>query len=146
MDATGRLERIYLKRFRRGPMDAIERAELVEGRGLVGNTDQGGKRQVTLLDAAVWEALMEELGSNRPLSTRRANLIIRGLDLANSRGQLLQIGEGQVRIYGETKPCERMDEAAPGLKALMYPDWRGGAYGEVLVGGVIAVGNAVQWI
>ena len=39
MDATGRLERIYLKRFRRGPMDAIERAELVEGRGLVGNTD-----------------------------------------------------------------------------------------------------------
>ena len=89
---------------------------------------------------------MEELGSNRPLSTRRANLIIRGLDLANSRGQLLQIGEGQVRIYGETKPCERMDEAASGLKALMYPDWRGGAYGEVLVGGVIAVGNAVQWI
>ncbi|NNF57520.1 MAG: MOSC domain-containing protein [Rhodothermaceae bacterium] len=146
MDAVGRLERIVLKRFRRGPMDPVERAELVEGRGLVGNADQGGKRQVTLLDAAVWEALMAELGTDRPPSTRRGNLVVRGLDLANSRGQTLQISTAQIRIYGETKPCERMDEAVPGLKALMYPDWRGGAYGQVLRGGVIAVGDAVWWI
>jgi hypothetical protein len=42
MDTTGRLEAIWLKRTRRGPMDTVERAVLKAQQGLVGNTDQGG--------------------------------------------------------------------------------------------------------
>lgn len=46
---TGRLERIWLKRMKGGPMDARDRATLVAGRGLLGNANQGGKRQSTIL-------------------------------------------------------------------------------------------------
>lgn len=39
----GKLEALWLKRFKAGPMDAHARATLVAGRGLAGNMNQGGK-------------------------------------------------------------------------------------------------------
>ncbi len=144
--ATGKLEAIWLKRGRRGVMDAQQRATLKTNRGLVGNTDQGGKRQVTLIDKATWERLMQETGATLDPSARRANLLISGIDLAESRGKILQIGEVRISIYGETKPCERMDEAHAGLQTAMRPGWGGGAFAQVLEDGEIAVGDTVHWV
>lgn len=143
--STGEILAIWVKRFHRGPMDPVVQAELVVGQGIVGNADQGGRRQVTLIEEEVWQALMAELGGNLPPSTRRANLLLRGLALAESRGRVLAVGPCRIRIYNETKPCERMEEALTGLREAMYPNWRGGAYGEVLVGGPLAVGDEVTW-
>ena len=141
----GRLEAIWIKRFHRGPMDSRKRARAVAGRGLEGNADQGGKRQVTILGADRWEETCRELGEEVDPSLRRANLYVRGVDLRDSRGRVLAIGACRIRIYGETRPCERMDEARPGLRRALDPDWRAGAYGEVLDDAVIAVGEEVRW-
>jgi MOSC domain-containing protein YiiM len=146
MENSGRLEAIWLKRMKRGPMDPIEQTALKAGQGLVGNADQGGKRQVTLIEKEKWQALMEELGASLDPSARRANLLLSGIRLANSRGQVLQIGSCRLRIYGETRPCERMDEAWSGLREAMQADWGGGAFGEVLDDGIIAVGDPVRWL
>ena len=143
---SGRLEAIWLKRMRLGPMDAVPSARLVAGRGLVGNANQGGRRQVTIIEREVWEAMMRELGDvPAPPPTRRANLMVTGIPLVQTRGRTLRIGACRLRVLGETKPCERMEEAVPGLRAVMYPAWRGGAFAEVLDDGTISVGDDVCW-
>jgi len=141
----GRVERLWVKRAHKGPMDAQTAIELVPARGVAGSADRGGRRQVTLLEREVWEAMMRELGSDAAPETRRANVLVSGIDLRKSRGRVLRIGQARVRIAGEVKPCERMEETVPGLRALMFPDWRGGAFAEILEGGSVAVGDTVAW-
>lgn len=142
---TGRLEAIWIKRMKRGPMDPANEARLVAGRGIVGNANQGGKRQVTVIEREVWERLMREMGAELPPSRRRANLMISGVSLEGKRGRVLRIGSCRVRIYNETRPCEQMDDALPGLQAAMLPHWGGGAFGEVLEDGAIKLGDAVSF-
>jgi MOSC domain-containing protein YiiM len=144
--SAGRLEAIWIKRAHRGPMDATRSARLVAGRGIVGNADQGRKRQVTLIAQEKWSDLMRSLGADADPSARRANLLLSGIDLADTRGRILTIGACRLRIAGETRPCERMDEAVPGLRRAMDPAWGGGAFAEVLDDGSIDVGDPVRWI
>jgi MOSC domain-containing protein YiiM len=146
----GRLEAIWLKRAHRGPMDAVSEAHCVAHRGLTGNADQGGKRQITVIEREVWEDLMRRVAADPAKAiapaARRANLMVSGIRLAETRGRTLVIGECRILIHGETKPCERMDAALLGLTKAMWPDWQGGAFGEPLLDGRIAIGDAVRWL
>ena len=126
------LRAIWIKRAHGGPMDPAAEADLVAGRGIVGNADQGRRRQVTIIDEDVWAEVMRRLGASLDPKARRANLMVRGVGLANSRGRVLRVGACRVRIFGETRPCNNMDEALPGLRA-------------ALADGCIRVGDPVAW-
>src|SRR5258706_5141838 len=139
------LYQIWVKRAHRGRMDSTTRATLVTGRGIAGNADQGGKRQVTIMDLERWNELMDRLGSDLDTSARRANFVVDSLDLFDSRGRTLQVGATRLLIHGETRPCEHMEDALQGLQGAMRERWGGGVYAEVIEGGDIAVGDAVEW-
>lgn len=139
------VEAIWLKMGRGGEMTGISKTQLVEGVGIEGNADQGGYRQVTLLDAAAWEAATAELGVELDPAHRRANLLIRGVNLAETNGRVLRVAGCQIQIRGETLPCDLMDAAAQGLKEALTPEWRAGAYGMVIEGGPVTVGDSVYW-
>jgi len=142
----GQVLGIWVKRSHGGVMDARAEAELVAGRGLAGDATTGGRRQVTVLSAERWRALTAHLPGPPDPAVRRANLLIDGVDLDDSRGRVLAIGDARVRIFGETRPCHQMDEVCPGLQAALSPPWGGGAFGEVLADGEIRVGSAVSWV
>jgi MOSC domain-containing protein YiiM len=141
----GRVEQIWVKRAKRGVMDAVTRASVKSNRGIVGNANQGGRRQVTILERERWEDHMAALEATLDPARRRANILVSGISLRDSRNKVLQIGAVRFRIAGETKPCNNMDEALPGLQAVMRPDWGGGAFAIVLDDGDISVGDDVSW-
>ena len=141
----GKLDAIWIKRAAKGPMDPVSSVETRYGIGLTNNADQKGKRQITIIEKEVWLKLQTELNTNFPATFRRANLMISGVALQDSRGRVLKVGSCLFRINGETRPCYQMDEVHSGLQAAMATDWRGGVYAEVLEDGIIRTGDTVEW-
>ena len=143
---TGEIVALWIKRAHRGVMDAVDEAQAVTGRGLAGNADQGRSRQITIIDEAAWRDAVAEAGADVDPSKRRANVMLRGIALAESRGQLLRLGGCVVRVLGETRPCERMEEAQPGLRQALGSVWRGGVFGEIVEGGPIRAGDRAELV
>jgi MOSC domain-containing protein YiiM len=141
----GRLERIWIKRAHRGPMDDVHHAHCAAGQGLVGNVDRSRRRQITILERESWDRLMGAFTTTRDPSMRRANLLVSGISLAHTRGGTLRIGDVRLLVGGEVTPCERMDDVLTGLQEAMRADWAGGVFAQVLTSGTIRVGDEVAW-
>lgn len=139
------LLKIFLRPERQKPVVEVTRATAVIGTGLEGDHLKCGSRQVTVLSREAWDEVCSDLGKKMDPSLRRANLLIEGIDLKESKGKILRVGSIKIKITGETTPCRLMDDAVPGLKNALAPDWRGGVFGEVLQAGEISVGDGVSW-
>ncbi len=137
--------------FPKAPMETIDHAEVTPESGIHGDfrgvIKPGGKgrRQVTLMERGDWDAAMAEVGHTIAWYERRANLLVDGLDLPQLPGVRLRIGaDVLLEITRETDPCERMEALAPGLRAALMTDWRGGVCTRVLTGGLIALGDEIR--
>ena len=126
-------------------MDSVDEATLVAGQGLQGSVGRSRRRQVTILASEAWDSATAEVGRDPGPASRRANILVSGIELARTRGRVLLVGSCRISIGGELTPCERMDEATPGLRRALEPNWRGGVFGEVLDGGTVRVGDTVAW-
>ena len=103
-----------------------------------------GPRAITLLSKEAWSDVCGELDVELPWQTRRANLLVEGMDLANTLGKRVQIGEVRILVHGEVKPCKLMDQQHEGLRAAINPHCRGGVFGEILEGGTIQIGDDIR--
>ena len=144
MGTLGTLQGIAVREASRAPMKEQQQVEVTTRQGIVQDYRGTGLRQVTLLDLGQWQEVLAELGIDLPWYTRRANLLIVGIDLPATVGRRLQIGTCRFAICGETTPCQRMDELHPGLRQILSPGLRGGVWGQVLQGGPLRVGDSVQ--
>lgn len=137
---SGKVEAIWTKRARGALMDTANQATLVEGKGLVGDANFGATRHVTVIEKEVFDRIRCELPDSAP-TMRRANIMVSGIRLEDIRDQVLTLGDVKIRIRGETRPCELMDEQCPGLRDALDLHWGGGAHGYVTQGGELRVGD-----
>ena len=139
----------------RGPMETLDRVAVNRVEGVHGDfrgAARPGKpprRQISLIEAESWAVAMAELGREGedlvPWYERRANLLVGGLRLPREPGKVVAIGDSlRIETTRECDPCSRMEEVAPGLKAVLIPDWRGGVLGKVITDGEIAVGDEIR--
>ena len=144
MGTLGIVQGIAVRDASRAPMKEQQQVEVTLQQGIVQDYRGTGLRQVTFLDAGQWQEILDELGVDLPWYTRRANVLIEGIDLPTTVGRRLQVGACRFAIGGETTPCERMDEIQPGLRRILTPALRGGVWGKVLQGGVLRIGDEVH--
>jgi len=134
----------YRKKTKADMLEA-ESISITPERGVEG--DYRGKpndRQVTVMSVEAWQRACDEIHVELPWTTRRANLLVEGLEFGpHCVGDVIQIGDVQMRITRETDPCRRMEQAQKGLMMALVPEWRGGACCRVISGGEIAVGDPV---
>lgn len=139
-----RLLGIAVKKQRQGSVSTHDEAMLTTHTGVVGDwRGKPGKRQVTLMTLADWQEACDELDVRLPWQTRRANLLVDALPLFQSTGSRILLGDAVLEVTGETDPCERMEQAQPGLFQALLPNWRGGVTCRVVANGVIRVGMEV---
>ena len=141
----GKVLGIARRAHARAAMELLDSAAVTVGAGVDGDARGALRnRQVTVLAEESWKAACDDLARELPWTTRRANLLVAGLELAGTAGSTIRIGDVALLVTGETDPCARMEEQAAGLRDALAPQWRGGVTCRVTAGGAIAVGDAVM--
>ena len=132
-------------------MEELQEALIGETFGVEGDA-RGAKyprRQVTVLAREDFEAALLDLAGpagppELPWTARRANLLVEGLRLPRAKGAVIAVGSALLEVTAQTVPCERMNEAYPGLLKALYPVWRGGVTCRVSKGGIVKIGERVS--
>ncbi|MGM0608666.1 MAG: MOSC domain-containing protein, partial [Candidatus Muiribacteriota bacterium] len=139
---------IAFKRVSGAEMETADSVNVFKESGIENDCRGNSKNaQITILSLESWEDVCKEVNKNLDWKVRRVNLLIKGVNLENSTGKCLRIGnEVALKITGECKPCNRMENEVEGLYNALKSNWRGGAEAVVLTPGKIQKGDIISYI
>jgi len=122
---------------------SLESAELVAGKGIVGDRYYGSVRQVTLICTGEVTKAAAEWGSGDmdPAASRR-NLVVDLPELPRDHGAIIRIGDVVLSVWRDCAPGELMD-AVYGEGARQALKERAGISAQVVEGGSIKIGDRV---
>ncbi len=129
------------------PMQSIDSAKITVANGILGDFRGAHlSRQITILSEVTWNKVCDELDAELPWTTRRANLLVDGIEFSAAFvGKRVHIGDVELVVTEETTPCSNMDAQHQGLTRALTPDWRGGICCNVLKGGDIKIGDTIEF-
>ena len=135
------------------PMSAVAQVTAVAGQGLEGDryykktgtfsATPGTGREVTLIESEAIEALERDYEMTLSPGDARRNIVTRGVPLNHLVGKEFRVGDVTLRGMRLNEPCNHLASLTdPKVKAGLVH--RGGLRAEIVVGGVIRVGDAIQ--
>jgi MOSC domain-containing protein YiiM len=142
------IKAIAIRNRPRIAMQSIGSAQISVDSGILGDFRGAQKdRQITILSESDWLNACQQLDTELPWTTRRANLLVDGIEFDDSCvGRKLRIGTVELVITRETIPCSMMDAQYQGLTAALATHWRGGICCNVLNPGHIKLGDQVDFV
>ena len=141
---VGQIIGIAKRQAKRAKMEVLSQAHVNCEYGLEDDfRGKSGPRQFSILTEEGWRLACEELSQDIHWTVRRANLFIKGLDLKQSVGNRLIIGDLILEITDELDPCIRMEEQVIGLRKALIKDWRGGVLCRVINEGAIKIDDRI---
>ena len=150
----GEVVAIYVAPAAGAPMQARDEVVAIAGRGLAGDRYGGaagpysgarvpdGQRAVTLIEREAVAAAHDDQCPIEERETRR-NVVTVGVPLNHLVGRIFRVGGVQLRGINLAEPCAYLEGLThPRARAALVH--RGGLRAEILEGGLIRVGDAVE--
>jgi MOSC domain-containing protein YiiM len=136
------------------PMRSVADAQVVVGRGLVGDryynklgtysNQPGSGREITLIEIEAVEGLKRDYEVQLDPGQSRRNIVTRGVALNHLVKKEFRIGDVVLRGTRLCEPCAHMEKLTVKgtMRGLVH---RGGLRAEIIIGGSIRVGDAVHF-
>lgn len=149
---TGVLEHIHITPAKSQPMQRLDQATLVAGKGIEGDryflgtgtysVKPGEDRQVTLIEAEMLERVEADDGHPIAMNEHRRNLTVRGVPLQHLVGLRFRVGNAMLEGVRINQPCKYLNLM---LKRDVYMAlWnRSGLNCKIIEGGTIRPGDEV---
>ncbi|MDZ4278713.1 MAG: MOSC domain-containing protein [Dehalococcoidia bacterium] len=133
------------------PMTTVDEVHAFAGRGLEGDRYFGAQgtfsdtpgtgRQVTLIESEAIDAVERDCGYKLQYKDSRRNIVTHGVTLNGLVGKEFRVGD--VRLLG-VRLCEPCNHAFPDGNVKQALVHRGGLRADILIDGVIRVGDSVS--
>ncbi len=137
------------------PLRALSEAELVAGKGIVGDRyygrDDKTGRQITLVEAEQIERFNADTGLNIDPTQTRRNIVIRGMSLNDLVGVEFTVGGARIRGDRYCQPCKYLGDllvattgtALTAAEIVAGLHDRAGLRAEIIAGGTVRVGDPI---
>jgi MOSC domain-containing protein YiiM len=138
---AGVVEGIFFTDVPEGPLDPVDEVQVNSGAGIEG--DRYGHKDLTLFEAEAIEGLKADTGIEIKPSEIRRNVMTRGVSLNELLGHRIRVGDVEAVVTELCHPCSHLQKLTqPGvLRGLVN---RGGLNADVVAGGAIRLGDAIE--
>ena len=128
----------------------VDKIELLSGKGIVGDRhfheNNDVRSQVTLIESENIDYFNKKFNVQIPYVDFRRNIITQGIELNKFIGKKLMIGETKIEGKDLCRPCKHLQKLLNHKEIIKEFIQKGGLRCEILVSGIIKVGDKIKTI